>query len=178
MIPHLLDVIINSYNATSTIKALQDQWFRIYGYPDTISFKQGKVQVSKLEKKINDSAPLEQKVICRSRMNRFNMEIEQQWEQNQQQILEEEFINTVNFFPEFREPKLERKWGIINSGYSESNEQNPETDRSSEHKDDTKDDLEDLYCLNDRQPTNQPRRLQGRTRCRTRKWRQQSRQHE
>jgi len=46
-----VSTIINNYNATSMIKALQDRWFRIYGYPDTISFKQGKVQVSKLEKK-------------------------------------------------------------------------------------------------------------------------------
>jgi hypothetical protein len=41
-------------------------------------------------------------------MNMFNMEIEQQWEQNQQQISEEEFTDTVNFFHKIREPKLER----------------------------------------------------------------------
>jgi hypothetical protein len=137
-------------------------------------------------KKINDSAPLEQKVTCRSQMNTFNTEIEQQWKQNQQQISEEEFTDTVNFFHKIREPKMERKWDSINSGYSESNEENQETDESSENEDETKDNLEDLYCLNGSQPANQPRRksislcrhkLQGRTRCKTRKWRQQSRQY-
>jgi hypothetical protein len=73
-----VSTIISNNNVTSTITALQEQWFRTYGYPETISFKQGKVQVSKLEKKINDLAPLEQKVTCRSRMNTFNTEVEQQ----------------------------------------------------------------------------------------------------
>jgi hypothetical protein len=101
-------------------------------------------------------------------------------------ISEEEFTDTVNFFYEFREPKPKKKGGSINSGYSESNEENQETDESSEDEDDTEDNLEDLYCLYYRQPTSQPRRknislcrhkLQGRTRCRTRIRRQQSRQH-
>jgi hypothetical protein len=49
-----VSTIIHDNSATSMITALQDQWFRIYSYPETISFKQGKVPVSKLEKKIND----------------------------------------------------------------------------------------------------------------------------
>jgi hypothetical protein len=70
-------------SAPSIITALQHRWFQTYGSLETISFKQGKVQVSKLEKKINDLAPLEQEVTCKSRMNTFNTEVEQQWEQNQ-----------------------------------------------------------------------------------------------
>jgi hypothetical protein len=111
-----VSTIIHDNSATSMITALQDQWFRIYSYPETISFKQGKVPVSKLEKKINDLAPLEQTVTCKSRINTFNIEVEQQWEQNQQQISEEEFINTDNFFHEFWEPKLERNGATSTRG--------------------------------------------------------------
>jgi hypothetical protein len=67
----------------SMISAICNYWCKPYGWPETISFKQGKVQTSKLEKMINDLAPLEQRVSCRSRTNTFNREIEQQWQQNQ-----------------------------------------------------------------------------------------------
>ncbi len=60
-----VSTIITDNSATSTITALQDHWFRIYSYPETISFKQGKVQASKLEKKINDLASLKQISIIR-----------------------------------------------------------------------------------------------------------------
>jgi len=77
-----VSTITTNNSATSTVTALQDYWFKTYGYPDIISFKQGKVPASKLETKINVWAPLEQKVTCKSRNTTFNTEVEQQWEQN------------------------------------------------------------------------------------------------
>jgi hypothetical protein len=60
------------------ISAIWNYWCKTYGFPETISFKQGKVQTSKLERMINDLAPLEQTVSCQSRKDTFNTEIEQQ----------------------------------------------------------------------------------------------------
>ncbi len=48
----------------STISVIRNYWCRPYGYPETISFKQGKVQTSKLEKIIIDLVPLEHRVSC------------------------------------------------------------------------------------------------------------------
>jgi hypothetical protein len=101
-----VSTILNNDNATSMITILKNQWFDKYGYPGTIFFKQGKVQVSKLEKTINELAPLEQTVTCRSRNTTFNTDTEQQWNQNQPQISEGEFVNLVNFFHDFRKPEL------------------------------------------------------------------------
>jgi hypothetical protein len=87
------------------ITALRDYWFNPYGYPKTISFIQGKVQTSRLEKIINDLAPLKQRVTCKSRSDTFNTEVEQQWKQNQQETSQEEFVHTVNFFHGLQEPE-------------------------------------------------------------------------
>ncbi len=180
-----VSTITTDSSTTSTVTALQDYYFKTYGYPDTISFKQKKVRASKLEKKINDWAPLEQRVTCKSRIDTFNTEVEQQWKQNQHEILEEGFVNTVNFFYELQEPEHRKDWGDTNLGYHEITENNPETDGNSDYKDEPEYDLEDLYHLSDDQPTYQTRRksispcrhnLQGRTRHRSRRWRQQSRQ--
>jgi hypothetical protein len=48
--------------------------------------------------------PLKQKINCRSRKDTFNPEIEQQWQQNQNEISEEEFIHTLNFFGNLQHP--------------------------------------------------------------------------
>jgi hypothetical protein len=88
-----VSIITADNSITSTVTALQDYWFKTYGYTDTISFKQGKVQANKLEKKINDWVLLEQKVICKSRMDTFNTEVEQQWKQNQHEVS----ISFMNF---------------------------------------------------------------------------------
>jgi hypothetical protein len=56
-----ISAVITDSGTTSTINALWKYWFKPYGYPETITFKQGKVQTSRLEKMINDLAPLEQK---------------------------------------------------------------------------------------------------------------------
>ncbi len=151
---------------------------------ETISFKQGKVQASKLEKKINEWAPLERRVTCKNRINTFNPEVEQQWEQNQQELPEEEFINTVNFFYELQEPEHKKNWGDTNSRHLDITENYPETDSNSEDEDEPEYNLDNLFQLSDDQLTYQTRRksislcrhkLQGRTRCQ--RWRQQSRQH-
>jgi len=78
--------IITHNNINSMVEVLKTQWFNKCGYPKIIRFKQGKVQVSKIEEKINKTAPLKTTVTCRSQMTTFNMEIKQQWEQNQHQL--------------------------------------------------------------------------------------------
>jgi hypothetical protein len=47
-----ISAIIPDNSTTSTVNALWDDWFKPYGYPEMISFKQGKVQTSRLEKMI------------------------------------------------------------------------------------------------------------------------------
>jgi hypothetical protein len=59
-----VSTILNSDNTTFIITNLKNQWFDKYGYPGTIFFKKGKVQVSKLEKKINELATLETIMTC------------------------------------------------------------------------------------------------------------------
>ena len=80
------------------------------------------MQASKLEKKINDWVPLEQKVICKRRMDTFNTEVEQQWKQNQHEVSEEKFINTVNFFYKLQELEQKKERGDTKSGYHVKNE--------------------------------------------------------
>jgi hypothetical protein len=93
-----ISTIINVNTADFLIYALKTHWFDKYGFPKTILFKQGKVQVSKLEQNINKMAPLTMTVACKSRMTTFNTETEQQWKQNQHQLPEEDFVNAMNFF--------------------------------------------------------------------------------
>jgi hypothetical protein len=110
-----MSTILNDDNANSSMEALKTQWFNVYGTPRTIFLKQGKVQVSKLEKKIKELAPLETTVTCKSQMNTFNTEIEQQWKQDQHQISEKEFVNAINFFHNFWKPELKGKTGEATS---------------------------------------------------------------
>jgi hypothetical protein len=78
-----ISAIITDSSTTLTINALRDYWFKPYGYLETISFKQGKVQTSRLEKMINDLAPLKQRVTCKSRSDTFNTE----WNNNGNKII-------------------------------------------------------------------------------------------
>ncbi len=96
--------VIPDSRLDSTILAIWNQWCKPYGFPETISFKQGKVQTSKLGKRINDLAPLEQEISCRSRKDTFNTDIEQQWQQSQHELSEEEFIQTLNFLCDLQKP--------------------------------------------------------------------------
>jgi hypothetical protein len=121
-------------------------------------------------------------------MNTFNTEIEQQWKQNQQQTSEEEFVDMVNFFHKTRKLELERQWSSINSRDFEDNDENSESDENSdqENKDEAENNFEEnnfeeICRLTNSHPTNQSKRksirlcrhkLQGRTGCRPRGWRQ------
>jgi len=55
-------------------------------------------------------------------MDTFNTEVEQQWKQNQHEVSEEEFVNTVNFFYKLQELEQKKERGDTKSGYHEKNE--------------------------------------------------------
>jgi hypothetical protein len=97
-------VILDS-RLDSIILAVWNYWCEPFGLPETISFKQGKVQTSKLEKRINDLTPLRQRISGRSRKDTFNTEIEQQWQQNQHELSGEEFVQAWNFLNNLQKPK-------------------------------------------------------------------------
>jgi hypothetical protein len=170
-------IIIGS-DTTSMVKALQKHWFDHYGYPRTIFLKQGKVQTSRLEASINNCASLTQKVTCKSRSDTFNKEVEQQWLQYQPESSEEEFIHTNNFLHGLQKPKTNDHLNSHNWGFNEITENTPETDNNS--------DIKDKPNIDFVQSNHQARRksislcrhkLQGRTICRSRRGRQQARQH-
>jgi hypothetical protein len=46
------------------VSAICNYWCKPYGFPETISFKQDKVQTSRLGKRINDLAPIGHKISC------------------------------------------------------------------------------------------------------------------
>jgi hypothetical protein len=104
-----VSTIITLDNTDSLIEVLKTQWFDEHGFPKTICFKQGKVQVSKLERKLNEMAPLGTKVTCKSWTTTFNTETEQQWKQNQQLLTGEDFVNMMNFFHNVRKPEFWRR---------------------------------------------------------------------
>jgi hypothetical protein len=180
-----ISTLIPDNSPTATVTALQDYWFKTYGYPDTISFKQGKVPVSKLQKKINEGAPLTQGVTCKSRNMTFNTEIQQQWEQNQHEISEEEYVSTLNFLHELQEPEHDQDWDNLNSGDHWTTEDHLETNDTSEDKDEVEYDLDNFLYFSNDQTTYQPKRknislcrhkLQRRLGCKSRNWRQVPRQ--
>jgi hypothetical protein len=75
----------------STAEAIWHHWCQPYGPPETILSNQGKVWTSKLESRINNFMPLEQKISCRSGKDTFNQEVQQQWRQSQHDTSAEEF---------------------------------------------------------------------------------------
>ncbi len=111
---------------------------------------------------------------CKSRNNIFNTEVKQQWKQNQHELLEEEFVDTVNLFYKLQEPEHNQDWGNTNSGYHQITENYPETSSTLEDEDEPEYDLDDLLHFSEDRPTSQPKRksislcrhkLQGRIRC-------------
>jgi hypothetical protein len=101
-----VSTVIKVNTADLLLHTLKNHWFNKFGFPRMILFKQGKVQVSKLEQKINKMAPLIMTVTCKSQPTTFNMEMEQQWKLNQHHLLEEEFVNAVNFFHDIQNSEL------------------------------------------------------------------------
>jgi hypothetical protein len=97
--------IIADNEINSTVATIWHLWCQPYGPPETILFNQGKVRTSKLESRINNCMPLEQKINCRSRKDTFNQEIQQQWRQHQNDISAEEFAQNVNFLSNLQSPK-------------------------------------------------------------------------
>jgi hypothetical protein len=83
-------------------------------------------------------APLGTKVTCKSRTTTFNTETEQQWKQNQQQLLGEDFVNTMNFFHNVRKPELRERWNQYFRGKPNSNNEN----QNQEKEDNTEDNFE------------------------------------
>jgi hypothetical protein len=109
-------------------------------------------------------------------MNTFNNEIEQKWEQNQQQILEEEFVDTINFFCKFREPELEEERSNVNSRDYKGNDENSEQP----NEDETGNYFEEIGRLTTRRKSISlcRHKLQGKTRGRPESWRQRLRPHQ
>jgi hypothetical protein len=143
------------------------------------------VQTSKLEKMINNLATLEHRVSCRSRDDTFNTEIQQQWQQNQNEISEEEFVHTLNFFCGLQEPINEQHLGNTNRAINNNYEDLTEADEDTEDEDELESDFGDLEQIGDEQPTNLRRRksislcrykLQGRTGYRSKSWKQPANQ--
>jgi hypothetical protein len=135
---------------------------------------------------INDLAPLKQRVICKSRNDTFNTEVEQQWLQNRHEISEEEFVHTINFLCGIQEPKPKEQLSHTTGGFDKIYEDPPEADDDSENEDESENDFGYLNQFNNEQPTYNMRRksvslcrhkLQGRTGCQSRSWRQPPWQH-
>jgi hypothetical protein len=145
--------VVTNDSTTSMIIALCDYWFKPYGYPE-----QGKVQTTKLERMINNLVPLTHMVTCRSRRDTFNTEVEQQWQQNQKEISEEEFVYTINFLHRLREPKTREPLSCTNGGYSETTKHDSKTDDDSENEDDSESRFRPLSPLCHEWPIQQARR--------------------
>jgi len=156
------------------VSATCNYWCKPYGFPETISFKQGKVQTSRLGKRINDLAPIGHKISCWSRQNTFNTEIEQQWQQNQNEISEEEFVHTLNFLCDLQKPSKTKPFDDTHTTFDRSYESL--TDVA-----DSTDDSEQAWARFETEPNplrwslesfETTDKLQGRTGCRSRIWRQ------
>jgi hypothetical protein len=96
--------ILNDNKIDSAAKAIWHHWCQPYGPPETIQFNQGKVWTSKLENRINNFMPLEQKINCRSGKDTFNQEVQQQWQQSQHDTSAEEFAQNWNFLCKLQGP--------------------------------------------------------------------------
>jgi hypothetical protein len=143
--------------------------------------KSANQQTSKLEKLINDLAPLEQRVSCRSRKDTFNTEIEQQWQQNQHEISEEEFVHTLNFLCDLQKPGNGKHVGNTTRAFNDNYEDLTEVNENAEDGDKLESNFEDLGHIGNDQPTNSKKRksvslcwhkLQERASYRSRRWKQ------
>jgi hypothetical protein len=156
-----------------------------FGLPEIISFKQGKVLTSKLEKRFNDLAPLKQRISCRSRKDTFNTEIEHQWQRNQHELSGEEFIQAWNCLKNLQKLEMNGPWSntfeVVDNTYENPMDNEDIAEDSNEHEDD----FLNLLHLNNDQPTNFKQRkhvslcrhkLQRRPGYRSRFWKQPAEQ--
>jgi hypothetical protein len=68
-------VVLANDKIDSVAATIWHHWCQPYGNPEMILSNRGKVWTSKLENRINNLGPLEQKIICRSEKETFNPEI-------------------------------------------------------------------------------------------------------
>jgi hypothetical protein len=66
----------------SIAASIWHHWCQPYGPPEMILSNQGKVWTSKLESRINNFMPLDQRVRCQTEKDIFNQEVQQQWQLN------------------------------------------------------------------------------------------------
>jgi hypothetical protein len=88
----------------STAATIWHHWCQPYGIPETILSNRGKVWTSKLEHRITNLLPLEQKITCRSEKETFNPEVRRQWQQSRLDTSAEEFTQAWNFLCNLRAP--------------------------------------------------------------------------
>jgi hypothetical protein len=108
------------------------------------SFKEGKVQVSQLEQKLNKMAPMTTTITCKSRPTTFNTETEQQWRLDQHQLLEGEFVNAVNFFHNIQNPELGETAVPQTTNQGTEKLQDVHEKQGPEDEDEVEDDLEEM----------------------------------
>jgi hypothetical protein len=89
--------VLDNDKIYSTAAAIWHHWCQPYGPPETILFNRGKVWTSKLESRINNFRPMEQKINCRSGKDTFNQEVQQHWQQNRHDTSADEFAQDWNF---------------------------------------------------------------------------------
>jgi hypothetical protein len=94
------------------------------------------VQTSKLGKRINDLAPLEHRISCRSRKDTFNTEIERQWQLSQHELYEEEFVHALNFLCNLQKPAKIKPLGDTLETFNDNYEDLADFDDTTEDSDD------------------------------------------
>jgi hypothetical protein len=100
-----ISTVISAKNHDNLFQTLKNIWFNKFGLPREIHLKEGKVKVSKLAQRINKLTPTTT-VTCKNWSTIFNMEIEHQWRLTRPQLLEEDFVNAINFFHNIWYPEL------------------------------------------------------------------------
>jgi len=143
--------VLSDSGIDSTVSAIWSHWCQLYGFPETILFKQGKVQTSKLESQINELMPLGHKISCQSRKDNFNPEIEQQWQQNQDDISEEEFVHTLNFFCNLQNLARTKSSGNNQEHFNGNYEDLTDVEDFTGGEDDLEDDYEELPLIGNQQ---------------------------
>jgi hypothetical protein len=96
--------VLTTDKIPSIAAAIWHHWCQPYGEPETILSNQGKVWTSKLESRINNFTPPGSKICCQSEKELFNLEIQEQWRQSQQDTSAEEFAQHWNFLCNFQNP--------------------------------------------------------------------------
>jgi hypothetical protein len=154
---YLVSTIMDVNTPDFLLHALKTHWFDKFGFPRTILFKQGKVQI-KLELKINKMTPLTMTVTCKSWATTYNTDTEQQWEQNQHQLPEQEFFEAVNFFHNIRKSELGEILSHQTAQQGTEKLDNNHGGQTQEEEERTKEDLEEFGNVISTHKAGNPRR--------------------